>query len=128
MTDQNYVGTIIEESLENKRVLSEVKILSTRTERVTKKHKTPWLKQWTLHKVEVAYENVESTARKISKAIDSKHASWYVDFKNDKTHYIIFRNKIFRARANKKTSLGPAVRYGIKLGIPAYQLDFEVTN
>ncbi|NYZ78224.1 HAD family hydrolase [Candidatus Micrarchaeota archaeon] len=129
LTDQNYVGTIIEESLENKRVLSEVKILSTRIERVTKKHKTPWLKQWTLHKVEVSCKSAESIARKISKAIDSKHAnSWYVDFKNDKTHYIIFRNKIFRAQANKKASLEPATQYGIKLGIPAYQLDFEVTN
>ncbi len=38
-------GTIIEESLEDKSVLSKVKITSTRVEQVVEKHKTPWIKQ-----------------------------------------------------------------------------------
>src|SRR3989338_7603213 len=90
-----YTGTIIEESLENKDVLKDVKILSTEVEDVMDEHKTPWIKQWTLHTVEIPEDQVDSVAEKISKAIDSKH-SWYADFKNDSTHFIIFRNKIFK--------------------------------
>ena len=47
----NYRGVIIEESLENKEILKKVQILSTDIKQVTEKHKTPWVKQWTLHTV-----------------------------------------------------------------------------
>ena len=49
----NYKGVIIEESLENKDVLKDVTVLGTKVEDVTEGHKTPWIKQWTLHTVEV---------------------------------------------------------------------------
>jgi len=52
----NYKGVIIEESLENKDVLRDVVILSTKVEQVTEKHKTPYLKQWTLYTVELPEE------------------------------------------------------------------------
>ncbi|MBI2665806.1 hypothetical protein HYX12_04250 [Candidatus Woesearchaeota archaeon] len=48
-----FKGVIIEESLARKEILQKIKILSTKIEPVTEKHKTPWLKQWTLHTVEV---------------------------------------------------------------------------
>ena len=37
----NYEGVIIEESLERADVLRDVKIMSTKVEAVTEKHKTP---------------------------------------------------------------------------------------
>ena len=40
-------GDIIEESLTDRSVLSEVTILETRVEPVTEYHRTPWLEQWT---------------------------------------------------------------------------------
>ena len=49
----SYKGVIIEESLDKKDVLEHVKILSTKIEQVVDKHKTPWLKQWTLYNVEI---------------------------------------------------------------------------
>ena len=49
----NFNGVIIRESLENKDVLQEVKIIKTQVEEVTEDHKTPWIKQWTLHTVEI---------------------------------------------------------------------------
>ena len=49
----NYKGVIIEKSLEKKDVLGRIKILSTKIEQVVDKHKTPWLKQWTLYTVEI---------------------------------------------------------------------------
>lgn len=78
----NYKGVIIEESLDNKGVLNEVVISNTKVESVTEKHKTPHLKQWTLHTVEVPGDRADDIAEKISQALDSKHNNWYADLKN----------------------------------------------
>lgn len=121
----NHKGVIIEESLENKGILKEVAILATKVESVIEKHKTPWLKQWTLHTVEIDEDKVDGVAKKISESLDSKHGgSWYADFKNDKFHYVIFRNKVFRVDLNNP-KYRDAMEYGVKLGIPWYQLDFS---
>lgn len=122
----NYKGVIIEESLGNKEVLKDVKIMSTEVEKVTEEHKTPWLKQWTLHAVEIPEGRAEEIADKISKSLDRRHgASWYADFKNDTHHYIIFRDKVFHVDRGNKEQYDEASKYGISLGIPEYQVDFH---
>lgn len=121
----NYQGTIIEESLKDKSVLGEVKILSTRVSPVTEKDKTPWLNQWTLHKVEIEENKAEAIADKISAAIDTEHTSWYADYRNDEYHYIIFPAKVFKIERSKKEQYDEATKYGIMLGIPDYQVDFS---
>ena len=119
----DYKGVIIEESLENKDILKDVKILETKVEEVVEEHKTPWIKQWTLHTVEILENQVASVAEKISKALDSEH-NWYADFKNDTHHYIIFRDKVFYIDRKSKEQYDEAKHYGISLGIPEYQVDF----
>ena len=119
-----YTGVIIEESLENKDILKDVKILETKVEEATEEHKTPWVKQWTLHTVEIPENQVQNIAEKISKALDSKH-NWYADFKTDTHHYIIFRDTVFFVDRHSKEQYDEAKRYGISLGIPEYQVDFH---
>jgi hypothetical protein len=119
----NYKGVIIEESLENKDILNKISILATKKEIVTEKHKTPWIRQWTLHTVEIDLDSAEEIAREISKSLDSIH-DWYADFKNDKSHYVVFRNKVFKIDL-AKPKYRDAMEYGIKHGIPWYQLDFS---
>ncbi len=123
----NYKGIIIEESLENKDVLQDVKIISTEIEEVAEEHKTPWIKQWTLHTVEIPENQVNKITEKISKALDSKH-SWYADFKNKTHHYIIFKDKVFCVNRKNKEQYNKVTHYGISLGIPEYQLDFNPEN
>ena len=120
----DYKGVKIEESLENKDILKVVKILETKVEEVTEEHKTPWIKQWTLHTVEIPEDEVKDVAEKISKALDSKH-NWYADFKNDEYHYIIFRDEIFKVDRSKPEQYNGVTKYGKTLGIPNYQLDFS---
>ena len=120
----DYKGVIIEESLENKDILKDMKILETKVEEVTEEHKTPWIKQWTLHTIEIPENQAKNVAEKISMALDSKH-DWYADFKNDTHHYIIFRNKVFFVNKRSKEQYDEAKKYGISLGIPEYQVDFH---
>lgn len=120
----NFIGVIIEESLEDKAVLKKIKIVKTKVEKVTERHKTPWVKQWTLHTVEVPERDADSIAKEISESLDSKH-NWYADFKTDEVHYIIYRHKVFKVNRTNKKEYDEATKYGISLGIPAHQVDFS---
>jgi len=122
---ENFVGTIIYESLEDKDVLNKIKIINTRIEPVVDRHKTPWIKQWTLHSVEIKLGEAKKIAEEISKSLDSKH-TWYADFRNDTHHYIIFRNKVFFISGKSIEQNEEVKKYGISLGIPEYQMDFKI--
>lgn len=122
----NYRGVIIEESLTNKAILQKVRIISTKVERVTEKHETPWLTKWTLRTVEIPEDQAQEMAKAISQSLDyTNGTSWYADFKNDMNHYIIFQNKIFFIDRHSKAQYDEAKHYGLSLGIPAHQVDFH---
>jgi hypothetical protein len=119
----DYKGTIIEESLENADALKGVKILKTDIEPATENHKTPWIKQWTLHRVEIPENRAEAVAQALSRVIDVGHvSSWYADFKNDADHYIIYRDKVFHIKRKDKAAYDEVRRYALMLGISDYQL------
>ncbi|EKE20888.1 MAG: hypothetical protein ACD_7C00443G0003 [uncultured bacterium] len=120
----NFKGVIIEESLENKDVLGKVKIVKTNIEQVAEGHKTPWIKQWTLHTVEILENEADNIAEEIGKSLDSEH-NWYADFKNHDFHYVIFRDKVFKVERSKSEQYNAVTEYGVSLGIPDYQLDFS---
>ncbi len=121
-------GDIIEESLTDRAVLSEVTILETRVEPVTEYHRTPWLERWTIHRVAVPEERAAEVADRFSEALDAKHAhAWYADFKNEDVHYIAFANKVFRVPRHSEERYAEVVDHGARLGIPRYQLDFSPT-
>jgi hypothetical protein len=118
---ENYIGDVIEESLENKEILKELKIISTRVEKVTDEHQTPWLSQWTLHNVEIADSEAESVAEKLSEALEAEHG-WYIDYRNDKYHYVIFKDKVFKLDRSKKSDYDEMIKYGLSVGTTEYQL------
>lgn len=121
----SYKGVIIEESLRNKSILDYFKILSTKVEQVTKHHRTPWVKQWTLHTVKLQEAEAGSVAELLSHSLDTSHkTTWYADYKNDKFHYIIFPNKVFKIDLSSPILYKEARSYGISIGIPEYQVDF----
>ncbi len=121
----NFTGIIIAESLFDKSILDEIKITGTEVEPVTNGHKTPWIKQWTMHEVLIDADQAGEVAEKISRALDREH-DWYADFKNDKEHYIIYRDKVFHITdRSDKLQYDEATKYGISVGIPDYQVDFS---
>lgn len=123
----NYQGIIIEESLGNKEVLNKLHILNTEVEEVTENHKTPWLKQWTMHTVEIPEDQADNIAQILSTSFDPSHPNWYADFKNNTFHYIIFKDKVFKIERAKPEQYQKVVEYGLTQGIPGYQLDFSPT-
>lgn len=120
----SYTGVIIEESLKDKSVLGKVKILKTVVEKVTERHQTPYLKQWTLHTVEIPDEQAEILAEIISQSFERGHNDWYADYKNNKHHFIIYPDKIFKVDLENPVGYRAAKEYGISLGIPYYQVNF----
>jgi hypothetical protein len=116
-----YKGDIIEESLSDKDILKDINIISTRVEKVTKEHQTPWLSQWTLDTIEVNDSQSDNLAKSLSKALDSKHG-WYIDYRNDKYHYVIFKNRVFKLDRSKKSDYEKMIKYGLSVGTPDYQL------
>ena len=119
----NYKGVIIEESLDNKAVLDKIKIIKTKISPVVEKHKTPWVKQWTMHTAEIPEQDAEKVAEQLSKDLDKEH-TWYADFKNENYHFIIYRGKIFKVDLKNPILYKEAKKFGIGLGIPEYQVDF----
>lgn len=119
-----YRGDIIEESLSDKLILKRVKIVSTEVHPVTAESQTLWLSQWTIHTVEFLEKRGPKVAERLAESLEEAHP-WYADFKNDTHHYIIFRNKIFSIDRTKPAEYQAAREYGLSLGIPAHQLDFE---
>lgn len=122
---ETYTGVIIEESLADKAVLSQVKIVSTKVEPITDKHKTPWLQQWTLHTVEIPSDQAQAVAELLSHSLETSHTAWYADFKTETHHYIIFPGKVFFIDRTKKVEYDAATAHGISLGIPDYQVNFS---
>jgi len=120
----NFKGVIIKESLETDDILKRINVLSTKVEDAIEKHKTPWLKQWTLQTIEILEEQADALAEEISKCLESEH-SWYADFKNENMHFIIFKNKVFKIDRTSKEQYDQAKEYGLALGIPSYQVDFH---
>ena len=120
----NYKGIIIEESLEDPSILSELEIIETKVIPVGPEQKTPWLLQWTLHTVEFSDDKADRIADEISKSIDAQHPQWYADFKNDTHHYIVFLMKVFKIELADVRTYEEAKKFGHHLGIPSEQLDF----
>ncbi len=122
--NNNYRGAIIEESLTNKNVLQKINITKTEIIPYSKKLKTPWVKQWTFHYIEIPKNQADDIADEICKSLDKKHA-WYADYKNEDSHYVIYSDRIFCIKRTNKEQYDKAISYGLSLGIPDHQLDFS---
>lgn len=120
-----YKGVVIEESLDDSKILKTVKVTGTRVEKVTESHATPHLTQWTLHSVEVEASHITETAQQVSRTLQP---AWYVHFYNDKEFFIVFKDKVFSFLKSDEKGRQRAIDYGLGLGIPEYQLDFCDNN
>ena len=109
-------GVIIEESLEDKSILEKVSIVKTR-----KSFDDVTQMDWTMHDVEVSDENITQVAEL---AVNCIKKGWWVDFRKDKTAYIILKNKIFNFTNEEIEKQKEAQTYAISVGVDPRQADF----
>lgn len=110
-----YHSIIIEESLENPKVLEKYKILKT---------KLSPEESWHLHIVEIS-EPLEEAIRKIQNAMLPDKPYYFHIYNEGKTLIIIFKDKIFHLNPIDQSTWREVRKYGAsKLNIPPEQLDF----
>jgi len=106
-----YKGTIIENSLSDKGILDQTKIVKT------------WQDDdWTLHNVLIEEEQIPNLAKYIA------DGPWYIHLWHpggDEVK-VVFKDKIFDIKYSDKSTWAEAVAYGKSIGIPDEQLDFII--
>ena len=104
-------GTIIENSLNDKKILENLQI-----------KKTHRLEDWLLHDVTVSEEQIG----KLGQYLDD--GPWYMHFwqggKDDVV--VVFKDKTFKLKYSDKSTWTKAVDYGKSIGISEEQLDFSI--
>jgi hypothetical protein len=109
-----YRGKVIEESLENPRVLDETKILYTELT----EDEDP-ADHWHIHVVEVTKEHIQ----KISAVLRSR--GFYAHFWDGQKNVIVaFRDQLFEFNTDDEKGKQAAIEYGKTVGVPEEQLDF----
>jgi len=111
---KEYRGVIVEESLEDNRILNEVKIDAVRISR----QEDP-SDRWHLYTVRVSDELIMKLAENIKD-------KWYMHFWKEREVIAIFKKETFKFNYDDRATWEPAVKYGLSIGIPKEQLDFPI--
>ncbi len=114
--NKDYKGIIIEESLEDNRVLNDIHVVNFKISN----DENP-SDRWHLYTVSVSKDEIQ----KLSKYIRS--GTWYMHFWKDKHIIAIFKDKIFEFDYDDKSTWKDAVSYGLSQGIPEGQLNFLIS-
>jgi len=93
----DFKGVIIEESLKDLSILKDLKIIKTEIEKVTERHRTPWLSKWTCHKIEIPEEKINEICEKLQGSLDKEH-EWYIELKNNRYEIMIFNDNIIKKK------------------------------
>jgi hypothetical protein len=104
-----YKGTVIENSLGNKNILTEIQI-----------DKTWATGDWILYSVQLSESQIPQLAASLNEG------PWYIHLWQPGRDDIkvIFKNKIFTIKSKDKSTWTEAINYGQSIGIPEEQLDF----
>ena len=108
MKKKYFKGTIVEQSLTGKEILSNIHILKS------------WHDQdWVLYSVQVE----KSAGIKFSEFL--KDGPWYMHFweESGDEMIIVFKNKNFLVSRSNKSTWGEAITYGSSINIPIEQLE-----
>lgn len=111
ISQTQYKGIIIEESLVDVNILKEAQIIGSSVSEDG---------EWHMHTVLVSPKYLEQLAQKL------KDGTWYAHFWNEHEVTAVFKGKTFRFNFDDKDSWRDTLEYGRSLGIPEDQLDFPI--
>lgn len=108
---EKYKGTIVEESLIDKSVLSNLEVIKSEVSANL---------GWHLFTISVTEEEIYKFSNNI---VSDK---WYMHFWHNRNVIAVFKNKIFEFNYDDKDTWKPVLQYGLSIGIPKEQLDFPI--
>lgn len=100
-----YTGCIIDESIKEKSILNEFRIIETQNDGGIS------------YIVETDENYIETAVLRLQAAM-SDEKCWYADLKNYDFHYIIYNDRIFKVNRDFAEQYEEAKEYGLKRGIP----------
>jgi len=109
-----YRGIIVEEGLNNNRILNNVTVLKMHITGHEQKSE-----RWHLFEVEIEEEFIENVAKEIV-------GNWYAHFWHGTDVIAVFSNKLIKFNYLDKNTWKEVMEYGRKLDIPEEQLDFPI--
>jgi periplasmic divalent cation tolerance protein len=113
-TPRDYHGIIIKQSLRDRSILDNVKILGKKT-----------AKDWTMLRVLVPDDELENFLKLVkANLLTENKVPYYAHFYNREDLIVVFPERIFYVKLDKRT-WGPVARYGKSLGVPERELDFK---
>lgn len=113
----SFKGTIIEESLQDNRIINDFTITNVRISSADKPGD-----RWHLYSVELDDNQIDSVAQQL------KPSGWYAHFWNETNIIAVFPNRKFIMSRFDKNTWNDAIQYGLQIGIPAEQLDFLIAE
>ncbi|MBX4210512.1 hypothetical protein KW783_00880 [Candidatus Parcubacteria bacterium] len=112
---KDYKGNIIEESLTDPNILESVE---TTILKITREENPS--NRWHIHTVKVVKEDID----KLSKFL---RPGWYMHFWKNKKVIVVYKSKTFEFDFDDKSAWTSAIHYGLSVGIPEEQLDFQIS-
>ncbi len=117
MTQELYVGTIVQESL------SDVSFLDTCiTVAIQETAEVNPLERWHLYTVRCSKDQLENLSPHL------KDSGWYAHFWKEGRIVVVFKERIFEFEMTDLETRQKAVVYGMSVGIPEEQLDFVIQD
>ena len=109
-------GVLLEESLEDKKLLHLAKIIGTDVEKLEEEKRV-----MTFHKVEIEDENMD---KYLDMAMHAIKLAFYTHLCKDGEMYVVYRGKMFNFRKGD-LELNKAREYGKSIGIIPEQMPFK---
>ena len=107
-------GCIVEESLDDNRVLNGIEIVKVRVSSEEEPSK-----RWHIYNSLVSEDEINRIHQHLKQ-------SWYMHFWKDDKIIVLFKGKKFILDINNKETWKQAIEYGISVKIPKEQLDFAI--
>ena len=111
---EKYKGCVVEESLDDNRVLNGIELANVKISDDAKPEE-----RWHIYRVYATEDQIDYLSAHIKDG-------WYMHFWDGKTMIVTFKGKSFKFDFGDKEAWKPVVDYGLSLGIPREQLDFEM--
>lgn len=111
---RNYTGIIVEESLDDNRILNGLHI-----NKIHISNSSDPADRWHLYEINNSKEEIQALSQHILEG-------WYMHFWAGTNITAVFRGRTFEFNYENKGTWADVLKYGLSLGIPEYQLDFPI--